>query len=68
MRVNPYGDEIVEELLTYGYYLKTEDVAEVLALLLDRLGLEAIRTNATKHGWTEIQLRKQNENHTKPNP
>lgn len=37
--------------------IQDEDIKVLLWLLLDRLKLDLVRTNRTKHGNTELQLR-----------
>lgn len=59
MNVNQRGEEVEETVLSPYWGDMTGDEAKtLLMLLLDRLGLEAVRTNATKHGATEVILRK----------
>lgn len=56
MRVNQQGDEIREFLLFHGD-MEPKDLEELLFMILDHLKLQAWRTNATKHGGWETQLR-----------
>ena len=59
--VNQNGDVIKETEFSQwntNEFSEKEKV-KVLCLLLDYLKLEAVRTNATKHGTTEIVLRPQ---------
>jgi hypothetical protein len=60
MIVNQNGDEVIETTLFTPWV--HEDVTDderdhVIALILQHLGLEAVRTNATKRGHTEVDLR-----------
>jgi hypothetical protein len=63
-QVNQYGEPIHEEQLFahIGQLTCTEitdqDRNDAIALILQHLGLEIIATNATKHGNTELMLRK----------
>jgi len=64
MRVNQNGDRIEEEHLfahigqiPYGD-VSDQDRDDAIALLCDHLGVDIIRTNATKHSRAELVLRK----------
>ena len=57
-QVNQKNEFIIEEELFTSWGPKTTDEERdsVLRLVLEELNLKAIRTNATKHGNTEIKL------------
>lgn len=55
--INQRGEPIAEEWLYSLSELKEGELQRIVFLLLDHLKLEAYRTNATKHGNTEIVLR-----------
>lgn len=57
--VNPRGKPVeTTVLLPYGSeHLSPEELHEALNLLCEHLGIKIIRTNATKQGNTEIQLK-----------
>lgn len=55
-KVNQAGVPVYEIHMWEGN-LSNEEVKTVLMLLLDKLELEVWKTNATKHGQEEIQLR-----------
>ena len=65
MRVNQNGDP-VEETLMFGYVGDTEthvteqDRDDAIALLCDHLNVRIVKTNATKHGNTELVLKDDN--------
>jgi hypothetical protein len=66
-RVNTNGDEIEETKMFQMWCGEHTDEERDMAisLLLDHFNLEIVMTNATKHGTTEMVLRKQeipNEN------
>jgi len=55
---NQMGDAIEEEVLFPAYgYVEQSDLGKAVSLLCARLGVEIVRTNATKHGTTELVLR-----------
>ncbi len=58
MIVNQRDEPIREE--RFGTWnmdeLSHAELATVVAMLLDQLELKLIRTNATKHGYTEFQI------------
>ena len=60
---NQAGKPVVEEILiSYGMVhdtLENEDLCEIVAQLCGRLNVSVVRTNATKHGSTEIALREE---------
>lgn len=57
MAVNQKGELVVEEILYLGLTRINEDeLHEIVDLILEHLQLRAVRTNATKHGNTEIRL------------
>lgn len=54
---NQRGEQVVEEtLFPFGANASAADVREAISLLCDHLGVRVIKTNATKHGYTEVQL------------
>ena len=55
--MNQDNKAIMEEVLQYPYQLDTQVVKKLLLLTIRHLELEAVRTNATKHGNEEIVLR-----------
>ena len=57
MRVNQSGEEVREEHIQFAEWLKPGEAETVLFALLDHLGLDVVRTNATKHGGAELQVR-----------
>ena len=59
--VNTNGDEIEETKMFQMWCGEHTDEERDMAisLLLDHFNLEIVRTNATKHGTTEMVLRKQ---------
>lgn len=59
--VNTNGDEIEETIMFHMWCGGHTDDERNMAiyLLLDHFNLEIVRTNATKHGTTEMVLRKQ---------
>jgi hypothetical protein len=57
-RVNQAGAPIEEHTLLFPEDFKEGEVAQAVLLILGRAGLELVRTNATKHGNTELELRK----------
>lgn len=65
MMVNQNGDEVVETLIMQGYGGEFDfigdELGQALCLLAEKLGYSFIRTNATKGGRPEIQLRKDGE-------
>lgn len=60
MDVNQRGDPISETQIfpSYGTEVDTEDLHEALNMLCEHLGVAIVRTNATKHGHSQLQLRK----------
>lgn len=62
MYLNQAGQPVVEELL-YAHGMTFEPATEeerdkAIALVCQHLGVEIVRTNATKPGTTEVVLRK----------
>ncbi|WP_087865086.1 hypothetical protein [Comamonas thiooxydans] len=57
--VNQQGNPAhTEVLLPYGSeQLSPSDLQEALSMLYEHLGVQLVRTNCTKHGHTELQLR-----------
>lgn len=63
MMVNQAGEPVKEELLYTSWGDAPESVTnderdKAIALLCEHLGVCVYRTNATKHGTTELVLRK----------
>jgi hypothetical protein len=57
-QVNTNGDPVYERTLcAYDLAADHEQLVRIVGLLLERLNLEAVLTNATKHGTFEIELR-----------
>lgn len=56
MQVNQLGVPIDEECISYSYLSKTER-KEAIDMLFEHLKLDIVRTNATKTGAYELQLR-----------
>lgn len=56
MRVNQLGEEIKEEYVIQEW-LRPGEAETLLFVLLDHLKLDVVRTNATKCGVTELQVR-----------
>lgn len=58
MRVNQRGQPISEEtLFPWGTGVSDDDMREAISLLCDHLGVCIIKTNATKNGNTEVELK-----------
>jgi hypothetical protein len=57
MIVNQEGQEVNEEVLRWADQLDDDTTKQLILLTIQHLKLEAVRTNATKHGNTEILLR-----------
>lgn len=63
MRVNQQDAPIIEEVL-FASWTSSEDpldIARAISCLCEHLNIEIIRTNATKHGNTEVQIRSTGE-------
>lgn len=60
MHVNQKGEPVVETELFKCWSDTATDTERdtAISLILEHLGLEIVRTNATKHGNTELELRK----------
>lgn len=57
-QTNQMGDPVEEEVLFPAYaYVEQSDLSAAVSLLCQRLGVEIVRTNATKHGTTELVIR-----------
>lgn len=58
-RTNQNGDPVVEDLLFPGCWqtVTLDDLQSAISLLCERLNVEIVRTNATKHGNVEVVLR-----------
>jgi hypothetical protein len=54
--VNQAGEPVSERHI-YLPEATPRELAEILGLLLERMNMHAVETNATKHGRTEIELR-----------
>lgn len=51
---------MTKELFTLWSDRATDDERDkAIGLILEHLGMEIVRTNETKHGTTEIELRKE---------
>lgn len=61
-RVNQKGEEIVEETLFQPWSVPATDEERdaAITLLCEHLNVRIVRTNATKHGNTELVLREDN--------
>ena len=59
MMTNQKGEEINDEWIGFPDQLDPSEVAEVLLLLIEQLNLILYRTNGTKHGITQLELRPQ---------
>ena len=59
MQVNQQGHLVVEEYVDFSD-LSLEDRKEAVDLLFKELGIDIYRTNATKHGYFMLELRKAN--------
>lgn len=59
MQTNSQGVPIVEEYVDFSD-LSLEDRKEAVNLLFKELGVDIYRTNATKHGYFMLELRKGN--------
>lgn len=55
-RVNQKGEEVFEETLFEWSDLCSSEIKEIVFLMSEHLGISFIRTNATKHGDTQIKL------------
>lgn len=63
MLVNQNGVAVFREPIMFQDQLSDEEAKELLLTLIARLGLCAVRTNATKHGDTQILLEPTDEPH-----
>jgi len=61
MRVNQAGEEVFEETLfkDWGAGATVKERDEAIGFILEKLGYRAVRTNATKHGNTELEFREE---------
>jgi len=58
MRVNQRGEEVCEtDFSLYGETPTPEELTQIVILLLEQLNFKAVKTNATKHGNVEIEVR-----------
>lgn len=59
MQANQRGDEIEETVLSQYWPddVTDDQMRQVVFGLLEHLKLEAVRTNATKHGDTQVVIR-----------
>lgn len=57
------NDEPIKEwtLFSAGDFKNDTEVANAVLLLANHLGMRFVRTNATKHGHQELELRKEFE-------
>jgi hypothetical protein len=62
VKVNQFGQPLVEEY-RFAYVgdarAEEQDIADAISLLCEHLKVDIVRTNATKHGGFELQLRRQ---------
>jgi len=63
MQINQKGDPIKESPVFTSWHRtdNPEEIAISINLLMDHLGLEVWKTNATKHGEYGLELRKVDE-------
>lgn len=54
--VNQAGDAVFEQSINYPSDFAEGELAQAVIALADHLKLLIVRTNATKHGNTELQL------------
>jgi hypothetical protein len=54
--VNQNGDPVFEDKIWHPDDLTDEEAKQLLIMLLEKMNLRAVRTNATKHGNTELRL------------
>lgn len=61
--VNQNGDPVQEDTLFECWSVPSTPAEreQALGLILNHLGMTIVRTNATKHGNVELELRKQDE-------
>lgn len=57
MYVNQNGDPVFDEEIWLPDDLTDKEVKQLLLMLLEKLNLRAVRTNATKHGNTEFHFK-----------
>lgn len=57
MHVNQNGDPVFDEEIWLPDDLTDREAKQLLIMLLEKLNLRAVRTNATKHGNTEFHLK-----------
>lgn len=56
MYVNQNGDPVFEDKIWNPDDLTDGEAKQLLIMLLEKMNLRAVRTNATKHGNTEFRL------------
>lgn len=62
MQVNQDGEDVVVDLMFQAWGSATnEERDEAIRLICEHLKVHIVRTNATKGGRTELQLRKDDE-------
>jgi hypothetical protein len=61
---NQNGDPVVEETLFEYWSIQAtpKEQDRAIGLILNHLGMQIVRTNATKHGTVELELRRESEN------
>jgi hypothetical protein len=61
--VNQNGELVHEETLFEGWSIPATPAEKdtAIGLILNHLGMTIVRTNATKHGNVELELRKQDD-------
>lgn len=57
MMVNQRGEPVQEDYMLPGIF-EPGELEQAVCLLVQHLGLDLVRTNATKHGNTELRLRR----------
>lgn len=60
MATNQKGEPVEETPLFWGWSDPATDAErdEAIGMILRHMGMKIVRTNATKHGNTELELRK----------
>lgn len=62
MMVNQRDEPVFEDLIISGSdFEDSEEVGQAVVLLAEKLGFFFVRTNATKHGYTEIKVVEENK-------
>ncbi len=60
-RTNQVDEPVTEDMLftCWGERATDDERDKAIGLILQHLGMTIVRTNATKHGTTELELRKE---------